>query len=178
VSRDADKTVILDRDGTMVFDRNYLSDPAGLEFLPGAAEGLRSMHALGYRLVVITNQSGIGRGMFTLQAMQRMNERLSAMVAEAGAHLERIYFCPHRPEDRCDCRKPGPRLLLQAAAELGFAPARSIVIGDKRSDVELGVAVGATTMLVSDSPGMADSAGASYVVRNLIEAAERLTGMH
>ncbi len=175
-SRDADRVVILDRDGTLVLDRHYLSDPAGLEFLPGAAEGLRSMYASGYRLVVITNQSGIGRGLFSFQAMQQMNARLMQMVDEVGARLERIYVCPHRPEDHCDCRKPKPKLLLDAAAELGFAPERSVVIGDKQSDVEFGAAVGAMTMLVSEDGVASGAAQANAVVRNLSEAAMALQG--
>ena len=161
----ADKVVILDRDGTIVVDRNYLSDPGGLEFLPGAAEGLRSLHRQGYRLVVITNQSGVGRGLFSLERLAAMNRRLMEMVQENGALLERIYCCPHRPEDRCLCRKPRPKLLLDAASELGFTPRRAIVIGDKAGDVEFGRNVGATTMLIG-SIGEAD-----YVVRDLTHAA-------
>jgi D-glycero-D-manno-heptose 1,7-bisphosphate phosphatase len=172
--RDADKVVVLDRDGTIVLDRHYLSDPAGLEFLPGAAEGLREMSAAGYRLLVITNQSGIGRGLITLASMQQMNERLTQMVAGAGAHLERIYFCPHRPEEHCDCRKPRPTLLLRAASELGFTPAKAVVIGDKASDIEFGAAVGATTMLISAASGAGGAHAADYVVRDLAEAARTL----
>jgi D-glycero-D-manno-heptose 1,7-bisphosphate phosphatase len=177
--RDADKVVILDRDGTIVFDRHYLNDPAGLEFLPGAAEGLRSMYMQGYRLLVITNQSGIGRGRISLQAMQQMNHRLMDMVADAGARLERIYFCPHRPDDHCDCRKPEPKLLLAAATELGFAAERSVVIGDKPSDIEFGAAVGATTMLVvATAHGGHEAARADYVVQDLVQAAQLLQGPH
>jgi len=175
--RDADKVVILDRDGTIVFDRHYLSDPAALEFLPGAAEGLRSMYSSGYRLLVITNQSGVGRGMFSLRALQQMNERLMEMVEAAGAHLERVYYCPHRPEDHCDCRKPKPKLLLDAARELGFAPGQSVVIGDKPSDIEFGAAVGATTMLVASTTGQPGSVAADYVVHDLEQAAHLLQGL-
>ena len=164
----ADKVVILDRDGTIVVDRNYLSDPAGLEFLPGAAEGLRSLHEQGYRLVVITNQSGVGRGLFSLERLAAMNGRLEEMVRENGALLERIYFCPHRPEDQCLCRKPRPKLLLDAASELGFTPRKAVVIGDKPSDVEFGRSVGATTMLIG-STGEAD-----YLARDLTQAASIL----
>jgi D-glycero-D-manno-heptose 1,7-bisphosphate phosphatase len=174
--RDADKVVVLDRDGTIVFDRHYLSDPDGLEFLPGAADGLRAMHDAGYRLVVITNQSGVGRGMFSLQALQRMNERLMQMVAATGANLERIYCCPHRPEDRCDCRKPRPKLLLDAARELGFRPECSVVIGDKPSDVEFGAAVGATTMLVAATDTEQAAVKADHVVHDLQQAARLLPG--
>jgi D-glycero-D-manno-heptose 1,7-bisphosphate phosphatase len=165
--------VILDRDGTIVIDRHYMSDPDGLTFLPGAAEGLRSMYLQGCRLVVITNQSGVGRGMFSIEAVERMNVRLSEMVAQAGARIERIYFCPHRPEDACPCRKPGTQLMVRAAGELGFEPAEAVVIGDKPSDVEFGRNSGATTVLVTADPdsGAARSAHADHRVRDLREAA-------
>ena len=169
----ADKVVILDRDGTIVIDRHYLSDAARLEFLPGAAEGLRSMHEQGYRLIVISNQSGVGRGLFSLGSLHQMNERLQEMIQMSGARLERIYCCPHSPEEHCECRKPNTQLLMDAASELGFDPSRAIVIGDKRSDVEFGKRVGAVTMLVSAgrSSGEPDSAAADYVVRDLQQAA-------
>jgi D-glycero-D-manno-heptose 1,7-bisphosphate phosphatase len=174
----ADKVVVLDRDGTIVVDRDYLSDPAGLEFLPGAAQGLRAMYDDGYRLLVVTNQSGVGRGMFSLDALQKMNERLSEMVSEAGARLERIYFCPHRPDERCACRKPATQLLSDAASELGFEPSHAVVIGDKASDIEFGYNAGATTMLIAASQFTAQTQAGGvrpdYVVRDLSEAAELL----
>jgi D-glycero-D-manno-heptose 1,7-bisphosphate phosphatase len=172
----ADKVVILDRDGTIVIDRTYLADPAGLEFLPGAAEGLRSMHTQGYRLVVISNQSGVGRGLFSLETLQKMNSRLMEMVRASGAHLERIYFCPHRPEDLCSCRKPATKLMMDAASDLDFEPSGAVVIGDKDSDVEFGRRVGATTMLVGSAAtsGDARSGAPDYVVRDLREAASIL----
>jgi D-glycero-D-manno-heptose 1,7-bisphosphate phosphatase len=125
--------VILDRDGTIVIDRGYLDDPAGLEFLPAAAEGLRYLHQRGYRLVVITNQSGIGRGRFTAERLGEIHDRFNEMVRAAGAHIEAIYFFPHRPDDGCDCRKPGSALLLQAAAELGFEPAQAVSSATNRA---------------------------------------------
>jgi D-glycero-D-manno-heptose 1,7-bisphosphate phosphatase len=171
-----DRVVILDRDGTMVIDRGYLDDPAGLEFLPGAVEGLRSLHAQGYRLVVITNQSGVGRGLFPIERVYAMNERLERMVEDAGVRLEHIYFCPHAPGDGCDCRKPGLRLMGQAAAEMGFDPAAAIVIGDKDSDVEFGQRAGALTVLIG-KPGSrpASSTTPDYIVENLQQAAEILS---
>jgi len=168
-----DKVVILDRDGTLVFDREYLADPDGLEFLPGAVEGLRSMNNQGYRLVVVTNQSGVGRGLISIEALKLMNLRLMEMVRTGGATLERIYYCPHRPGDGCACRKPGTKLLLDAALELGFEPSRAVVIGDKGSDVEFGRRAGATTMLVAASGSSGDftSIAPDYVVRDLRDAA-------
>jgi D-glycero-D-manno-heptose 1,7-bisphosphate phosphatase len=168
-----DKVVILDRDGTMVIDRGYLDDPAGLEFLPGAADGLRSLYTQGCRLVVITNQSGVGRGLFPIERVYAMNARLERMVEEAGAKLEGIYFCPHAPDIGCDCRKPALRLMTQAAAELGFDPVSAIVIGDKETDVEFGHRAGAITMLVGKSESrLCSSTTPDYVVENLKEAAD------
>jgi histidinol-phosphate phosphatase family protein len=145
----AKQVILLDRDGTIVIDREYLSDPAGLEFLPHAAEGLQRLRALGHRLVIISNQSGVGRGFLTLDQLQTINDRLSKMMQEIGAPLAGIYCCPHRPDENCDCRKPRTRLVEQAASELQFDPRQAIVIGDKASDVELGQRLGARTILIA-----------------------------
>jgi D,D-heptose 1,7-bisphosphate phosphatase len=167
------RPVILDRDGTIVVDRGYLSDPAQLSFLPGAAEGLRMLHDAGHPLIVISNQSGVGRGLFTLAQLEAVNRKFVAMLTEAGAPLAGLYFCPHHPEQACDCRKPNTALLLQAAAELDFAPAAAVVIGDKSTDVELGRRVGATTILVAAGGTASDGwpARADYRVQDLVEAA-------
>jgi D-glycero-D-manno-heptose 1,7-bisphosphate phosphatase len=170
----APRTVILDRDGTIVVDRNYLDDPAQLEFLPGALEGLRLLRERGHRLVVVTNQSGVGRGRFSLARVEEIHARLEQLLREAGATIDGIYYCPHRPEDHCECRKPKPRLVLQAASELHFDPAAIVVIGDKSSDIELGRNLGATTMLVSATGRASDDAAPDYVVRDLLEAARLL----
>jgi D-glycero-D-manno-heptose 1,7-bisphosphate phosphatase len=179
---DAERTVILDRDGTIVIDRGYLSDPDGLEFLPHAAEGLRWFHDHGYRLVVITNQSGVGRGLFPIERVYAMNERLELMVEAIGARLAAIYFCPHAPDAACDCRKPAQGLFVRAATELQFDPQSTIVIGDKLSDVEFGTRAGAMTILIAPaSPrdaGVRQPAGQvrpDAVAANLAEAA-RIVG--
>jgi D-glycero-D-manno-heptose 1,7-bisphosphate phosphatase len=130
------RAIILDRDGTIVVDGDYLDEPARLQFLPGAAEGLRRLHERGHPLIVVSNQSGVGRGLFSLARLQEINQRFLRMVEEAGAKIDGLYFCPHRPEDNCACRKPGTQLVLDAAAALGFVPARSVIIGDKGSDVQ------------------------------------------
>ena len=141
--------VILDRDGTIVVDKHYLSSPAGLEFLPGAEDGLKWFYEHGYKLVVITNQSGVGRGMFSLQCLDEIHHKFRQMVSSAGARIEKIYFCPHSPDAGCACRKPQIGLLLQAASELRFDPTKAIVIGDKATDVEFGRRAGATTILIA-----------------------------
>lgn len=167
------RPVVLDRDGTIVEDVGYLDDPQKLRLLPAAAQGLRLLHEAGHPLVVISNQSGVGRGLFSLERLHVINDRLCSMLAQAGAPLSGLYFCPHRPDDGCDCRKPNTALLHQAAGELGFEPHTAIVIGDKSSDVEFGKRVGATTILVV--PGSAASDGkpapADYVVQDLTQAA-------
>lgn len=168
----ADKVVILDRDGTIVVDRGYLDDPAGLEFEAAAPEGLRWLHRRGYRLIVISNQSGVGRGYFTDDRLTAMNARLRSMVEGAGARLEGIYCCPHAPDAACECRKPGQALMLRAASELGFDPRAAYVVGDKDSDIEFGRRAGARTILIDPRAGPAQSAHrADAVVPNLLAAA-------
>lgn len=168
------QVVILDRDGTIVIDRNYLGDPAGLEFLPGALNGVRRMRQLGCRLVVISNQSGVGRGLLTLEQVERVNRGLTEMMELAGVPLDATYYCPHAPGAGCNCRKPETGLLLQAAEELGFEPSSAIVIGDKVSDIELGQRVGAISMLVTagrDHLTSTDGVKPTYFVSGLDEAA-------
>jgi D-glycero-D-manno-heptose 1,7-bisphosphate phosphatase len=167
------RALILDRDGTLVIDRHYLDDPAQLCFLPGALAGLRVLTERGHPIVVVTNQSGVGRGLFTLERMQEINDRLIAMAAAGGARIDAVYSCPHDPAVDCECRKPKARLVLEAAQRFGFDPASSIVIGDKSTDVELGRRLGATTMLISTDGRAADDGWVEpdYIVRDLLEAA-------
>lgn len=171
-SAQSDRVVVLDRDGTLVIDRDYLDDPAGLEFAPGAADGLKWLFDRGHRLVVVTNQSGVGRGFFPLARLEAMNARLNAMVESIGARLEGIYFCPHAPEAGCGCRKPASDLMTRAATELGFDPARSVVIGDKLSDIEFGHRVGAMTILISSTAeAPAGPIRPDVIAANFLEAA-------
>jgi D-glycero-D-manno-heptose 1,7-bisphosphate phosphatase len=163
----------LDRDGTIVVDRHYPSDPDALEFAPGAAAGLYRMSEMGFRLVVITNQSGIARGFFSLEKLQAIHERLKQMLGAIGVRLDGIYYCPHAPEDECDCRKPKLGLLRQASSDLGFEMSESIVIGDKDSDIEFGDRAGALTMLVGKrEPQSPPAIAPGYVIENLGEAAD------
>lgn len=172
--RPARNVVVLDRDGTIVEDRHYLDNPAGLQFLPGAAEGLRMLHERGCRLVVITNQSGIGRGLFSVTQLEQIHDRLRLMTSAIGAPLEAIYYCPHVPADRCVCRKPATELLTQATISLGFAMSSVVVIGDKDSDIEFGRRVQAPTILI-DGASSANPRDASFVVPDLVSAARIVT---
>ena len=167
--------VVLDRDGTINVEREYLSAPEQLELLPGAVCGLRHLRKLGLGLVVITNQSGVGRGYFDWARLDLIHQRLCALLAAEGIQLDGIYVCPHRPSDGCTCRKPQPELLEKAAREHHFKPSEAFVIGDKVIDIELGQQVGAITLLVRTGYGAQVAAQMAvtgdYVVDDLANAA-------
>jgi D-glycero-D-manno-heptose 1,7-bisphosphate phosphatase len=134
----------LDRDGTIIEDPGYLRDPEGIQFIPGAIDALQALQRAGYRLVLVTNQAGVARGLLTEDDVRRVNERLTALLAEAGVHLDRIYYCPHHPEygppeyrRECDCRKPRPGMVHRAVRDLGLDPSRSVAIGDHVTDAGL-----------------------------------------
>jgi D-glycero-D-manno-heptose 1,7-bisphosphate phosphatase len=171
--------VLLDRDGTIIEDPGYLDDPGRLQFLPGAVEGLRQLAAGGFRLVVITNQSGIGRGALTEQQVADVHQRLREELTRSGVALAGIYHCPHRPGDGCSCRKPATGLVDRAAAELGFPRSESVVVGDKASDIGLARALGVPAFLVLTGEGRATAAAqpgrADYVVGDLTEVARIMT---
>ena len=168
--------VVLDRDGTLIVEQHYLSDPAQVELIAGAAEGLRRLDELGLHMVVITNQSGIARRYFDEATVLLINERLRQLLEVEGVRLGGIYVCPHLPDDGCRCRKPEAELLERAARDLGCAAETAFVIGDKSSDVQLGQRVGATTFLVRTGYGanfIADSGVTpDYVVNDLRAAAQ------
>jgi D-glycero-D-manno-heptose 1,7-bisphosphate phosphatase len=175
------RVVVLDRDGTINVEHRYLADPAHVELIDGAAEGLRHMLDLGMELIVITNQSGIGRGYFTEHTLSLIHDRLIECLDAAGVRLTGIYVCPHVPAEGCECRKPGTALLWQAARELAFDPREAFVIGDKACDVELGRRAGSTTLLVRTGYG-SETAGimtvpADYIVEDLREAAHVIEGL-
>ncbi len=170
--------VLLDRDGTIIVERHYLSEPHQVELISGVAEGLRNLSQRGLGLVVITNQSGIGRGLFDRACLDLIHRRLRELLEAEGVHLNGIYFCPHIPEAACPCRKPRPGLVELAAKELGFDPKTSFLIGDKPCDLELGRRVGATTFLVRTGYGAQIAAQVEvppdYVVEDVGEAARMI----
>lgn len=145
--------VLLDRDGTIIKDQHYLSDPAGVELLPGAVSGMRRMRELGWGLVIVTNQSGIGRGYYTEQDYQAVTARLRALLQDEGVSVDGVYHCPHAPDIVCACRKPLTGMAQQAAKDLGFRLADCVVAGDKPADIELGKALGGKSVLVRTGYG-------------------------
>ena len=150
----------LDRDGTIILEREFLADPTGVELIPGAADGLRALRRAGFALVVVTNQSGIARGCFGLEEFRAVQARLETLLAGEGIRLDGVYLCPHHPDfgDPCDCRKPAPALYRRAAAELGLDLARSLFIGDRLSDVQAACALGGTRLLLRTGYGDAVAA--------------------
>lgn len=144
--------IFLDRDGTIIVDKHYLSDPAGVVLEQGAVAGLKALAKIG-PLVVVSNQSGIARGRFTAQDAIAVNHRVAELLAEEGIDILGWYFCPHGADDGCACRKPRPGMIDQACRDHGLDPTRSFVVGDKASDLELATAVGATGILVETGEG-------------------------
>lgn len=136
------ESVILDRDGTVIADKHYLADPAGVELLPGAGEALASLRRAGIRLFVASNQSGIGRGYFGEADQRAVHARLEELLAAAGAGLDGAAFCPHAPEAGCACRKPAPGMFAALAREHGLDPAATAMVGDKADDVGFGLNAG------------------------------------
>lgn len=150
--------LILDRDGTVIEDRHYLSDPDGVRLVPGVGRALGNLSAAGVRLYLATNQSGIGRGYFTERDYLAVQERLSRLLAPFGAHFEDVAFCPHDPEAGCRCRKPGPGQWEDLAQSNGLDPDRTAMAGDKPSDVAFGLNQGlALTALVLTGKGEASA---------------------
>ena len=173
------RAVILDRDGTIIVDHGYLGDPARVELLPGAAAGLRRLHERGHPLVIVSNQSGIGRGQLTPTQVAAVTARLDVLLRPARPPPDGSYYCPHAPEDRRACRKPNTELVLTAARELGFGPHAAVVIGDKSSDIALGRRLGALSLLVSADGRASDGLPAQpdRVVADLVEAAAVIVGL-
>ncbi|KTF68922.1 D-glycero-alpha-D-manno-heptose-1,7-bisphosphate 7-phosphatase [Sphingomonas sp. HT-1] len=171
------KAIFLDRDGTLIVERNYLSDPAAVELERGVVAGLTALQRAGWLLVMITNQSGIARGFFSEAQARRVNEEVLDQLAAQGVVLQGIYMCPHGPADECDCRKPAPGMLIAAAETFAIDLAQSVVIGDKRSDVEAAISVGALGVLVLTGHGCHDRAWAiehGYPITETIATAARL----
>ena len=157
------KAVFLDRDGTIARDVPYCSRPEDFELLPGAAEAIRLLNEYGFKVVIVTNQSGIARGYFTERMLARIHDKMQKELAKQGAHVDAIYYCPHHPDDNCDCRKPKPKMVLQAAVDLDIDLNQSYVIGDSEMDIELARRAGCKAGIrVGEWGGTGDWVAASF----------------
>lgn len=157
--------LFLDRDGTLMVDTGYVRDPASVELLPGVTQALKEAKALGFVLVVVSNQSGVARGIISREQLAAVQSRFEELLAEDGVTLDDVRFCLHGPDGGCPCRKPAPGLLLDAANLLGIDLGRSIMIGDRESDVLAGHQAGCRTILLG-----AESAQADHCVASLADA--------
>lgn len=148
------KLIILDRDGVINHDSaGFIKSPDEWVPIPGSLEGIARLHRAGYTIVVASNQSGVGRGLFDLNTLRKIHEKMQQEVARAGGKLDAIFFCPHAPEDGCDCRKPKPGLLLEIAKEFHHDLKNVPAVGDSLRDIESAQAVGAQPALVRTGKG-------------------------
>jgi len=147
--------VFLDRDGTINHNRPgaYLTHPRNLKLYADAFKALRLISGLGYQLIVVSNQSGVGRGFMTLERSKAINNKLVSGLRAKGVALDGVYFCPHKPEDKCRCRKPGRGLADEALRHHAIDLCRSLVIGDKVSDMELADALGVRAVFLKSGEG-------------------------
>lgn len=170
------KGVFIDRDDTISRDVHYCSRPEDFELLPKAAAGIKLLNQGGFKVVVITNQSGIARGYFTEDMLNKIHQKMVDELAKSGAHVDAIYFCPHHPDENCECRKPKPKLAHQAIKQLHIDPQQSFVIGDRLMDVELAKAIGCKSIMIPGEPGKAELSKNSilpdYVASDLVLAAK------
>jgi histidinol-phosphate phosphatase family protein len=147
------RAVFLDRDGTICRDVHYCSRAEDFEILPGVPQAIRLLNEHGFKVVVVTNQSGIARGYFTEQTLSLIHHKMKQELQEHGAFVDAVYFCPHHPDDNCECRKPKAWLLLRAAKDIGIDLGLSYMIGDNAKDVEAGKTAGCKTVWIAVGPG-------------------------
>lgn len=176
--------IFLDRDGTINEEVNYLSSPEHIKLLPGSADAIHEANLLGFPVFVITNQSGIARGLFSEQQLQEIHQHLLSVLEQHDAHITAIYYCPHHPEwgsganrNDCECRKPKTGMIMNAVRDFDVDPKESFVVGDRMVDVQTGIAVGARSILVMTGYGREElelcrksGVAIDHVADNLYEA--------
>lgn len=173
--------VFLDRDDTIIKDQVYLSEPDRIEILPGAAEAIALLNAQAIPVIVITNQSGIARGVFDEVTLKEIHRRMLEMFNEKGASIDGIYYCPHHPEGsikeftrQCECRKPQPGMLIRAASDFKLKLENCYMVGDKEDDIETIQRVGGKGVLISATPLASNAANADYTAHDLKDAVSRI----
>jgi len=180
------RIVLLDRDGTVIVEKEFLADPQGVELIPGSARAIKSLKNAGYAVSIVTNQSGVGRGFYTLAQMRATNKKTLEVLAKAGAKVDSLEYCPHHPaaeirkyRRKCSCRKPAIGMGLRAARKTGATLKGVIVVGDRLVDVSMGHNLGGKGVLVLTGYGKKHRALAKKqgvkpdaIVRNLAGAVE------
>jgi histidinol-phosphate phosphatase family protein len=174
------RAVFLDRDGVIIEEKRYLSRAEDVVLVTGSGSAVRRLSSLGLEVVVLTNQSGIGRGFFTEEDYHKVMGQMYSLLTEQGARVDAEYFCPHAPGDGCNCRKPLTGLAARAAKDLGVSLVDSFVVGDKRSDMEMAKAIGAKAVLVRTGYGSeVEKAGDpiwDIAVEGILEASDIIAG--
>jgi len=172
------KAVFLDRDGTLNVDPGYLSDPVQMQLLPGVGEALGQLTRAGFALVVVSNQSGVGRGVIAGDALGRIHGRMEELLAPYGVRIDHYGLCIHKPEDDCECRKPKPKLIQDAALAVGIDIASSYMVGDKISDVQAGRSAGCKAALLvrtgygAENESKLQAGEAAFIGDSMKEAAQ------
>jgi D,D-heptose 1,7-bisphosphate phosphatase len=172
-----DKAVFLDRDGTIARDVHYCRRPEDFEILPTVPQAIRLLNERGFRVLVITNQSGIARGYFTEETLAQIHQKMADELTKQDARIDAIYYCPHHPDNGCECRKPKTGLFYQAAQDLGIDFSRSYVVGDSQMDINAGKALSCKTVLVTTGPKAGNDAldPPDYTANSLLQAVQWIT---
>lgn len=170
------KAVFLDRDGVITVDRGFVHKIEDFALLPGSANAIKSLKKAGYLIIIVTNQSGIGRGYYSEEQFSIFNKHMIDNLDQLGAKVDAVYYCPHHPDAAiekyrkvCDCRKPEPGMILKAAKELDINTCNSWFIGDRLSDIEAGKKAGCRTILITNS--VDEKAKPDFSAKNLADAA-------
>ena len=170
----SNKAVFLDRDGTIIEDKGYLKNPQDITLIQGAGEALADLKKAGFLLIVITNQSGIGRGFFSLDTVHRQHDYLQRLLAAYNVQLDCFEICPHAPDENCSCRKPQADMISRAAEKFNIEVSSSFMIGDKESDIQAGRQAGCKTILISSRN--LEKTEADTTVNNISEVADTVMG--
>ncbi|PIN86217.1 D-glycero-beta-D-manno-heptose-1,7-bisphosphate 7-phosphatase [Candidatus Woesearchaeota archaeon CG10_big_fil_rev_8_21_14_0_10_44_13] len=169
------KAIFLDRDGTINVDREYVHKIEAFKLIPRTIDALRMLQDAGYLLIVITNQSGIGRGHYSEKDFYKLNEHMFALFSKNGINISKVYHCPHNPDEGCGCRKPSIKFIKEAEKEFRIDVSKSYVIGDKTADVKMGNDASCKTILVKTGKAGNDNLHNSkpdFIAENLYDAAK------
>ena len=162
------KLVILDRDGVINVDSpEYIKSPDEWHAIPGSLEAIARLNKAGFKVAIATNQSGVGRGYYDLAMLEKINQKMLDEMKKVGAHIDALFYCPHKPEDNCDCRKPKPGLLLKIAEYLKIDLKDAIMIGDSVRDIEAAQTAGAESIFIGEEADVPDLAHAVELILNL-----------
>lgn len=177
------KAIFLDRDGTINIDSGYIGDPKLVRLLPGVAKGIKKLKNFGFNIIVISNQSGITRGLITSDDVDKVNRKVNDILSDENTSIDAFYYCPYHPEfdspELCKCRKPSPQMIFDAAKDYNIDLNKSFMIGDKLSDIECGINAGVKSILITTTISMDklnelknSQKSANFITDNFLNAVE------